>query len=118
MLKIKQTSLKNANKTCKGNIQEKTENDKQQEAAEWRNIMVITICSGSSCHLKGSRDIIAKLEELVAAHQLGDKVELSGSFCMGECVKGVCVKLDGELFSLSPDTAEAFFENEVLKRIA
>ena len=67
-------------------------------------IMVITICIGSSCHLKGSRDIIAKLEELVAAHQLGDKVELSGSFCMGECVRGVCVKLDGELFSLSPET--------------
>ena len=80
--------------------------------------MVITICIGSSCHLKGSRDIVTKLEELVAEHQVGDKVELSGSFCMGECVKGVCVKLDGELFSLKPDTTEDFFRKEVLPRLA
>lgn len=80
--------------------------------------MVITICIGSSCHLKGSRDIVTKLEELVAEHQVGNQVELSGSFCMGECVKGVCVKLDGELFSLSPATTEEFFRKEVLTRLA
>lgn len=80
--------------------------------------MVITVCIGSSCHLKGSRNIVTKLEELVAEHQVGDKVELSGSFCMGDCVKGVCVKLDGELFSLTPETTEKFFSEEVLPKLA
>lgn len=42
--------------------------------------MTITICIGSSCHLKGSRTIIQKLEELITERQLNDKIELNGSF--------------------------------------
>lgn len=80
--------------------------------------MVITICIGSSCHLKGSREIVSKLEELVAREKVSDQVELAGSFCMGECVKGVCVRVDGELFSVSPATTETFFEKEVMPRLA
>ena len=80
--------------------------------------MVITICIGSSCHLKGSREIIQILERLISLHNVKDKVELSGSFCMGECTKGVCVKLDGGVFSLQPATTEKFFNEEVLRRLA
>lgn len=79
--------------------------------------MDITICIGSSCHLKGSREIIKKLQALLEEKSLQDKVELNGSFCMGECVKGVCVKLDGELFSLSPEDTENFFNEQVLRRL-
>ncbi|MDD5935128.1 MAG: NAD(P)H-dependent oxidoreductase subunit E [Clostridiales bacterium] len=79
--------------------------------------MIISICVGSSCHLKGSREIITKLESLIQEHQLKDKVELNGSFCMGNCVKGVCVTVDNTLFSVRPDTTEEFFENEVLRRL-
>ncbi|MGB8452328.1 MAG: NAD(P)H-dependent oxidoreductase subunit E [Anaerocolumna sp.] len=78
--------------------------------------MVITICIGSSCHLKGSREIVHSLEQLISLHKLEDKVELNGSFCIGQCVKGVCVKINEELFSLSPDKTEGFFEKEVLGR--
>lgn len=80
--------------------------------------MVITICIGSSCHLKGSREIIQILERLITLHNLKNKVELNGSFCMGHCMQGVCVKLDGELFSLQPSTTEKFFNEEVLRRLA
>ena len=79
--------------------------------------MTITICIGSSCHLKGSRTIIQKLEELITERQLIDKIELNGSFCMGECSNGVCVKINDELFSVSPETVNTFFENEVLRRL-
>ena len=79
--------------------------------------MTITICIGSSCHLKGSRTIIQKLEELIRERQLYDKIELNGSFCMGECSNGVCVKINDELFSVSPETVNTFFENEVLRRL-
>ena len=74
-------------------------------------------CIGSSCHLKGSRTIIQKLEELITERQLNDKIELNGSFCMGECSNGVCVKINDELFSVSPETVNTFFENEVLRRL-
>ena len=74
--------------------------------------MTITICIGSSCHLKGSRTIIQKLEELITERQLNEKIELNGSFCMGDCVK-----INDELFSVSPETVNTFFENEVLRRL-
>ena len=79
--------------------------------------MVITICIGSSCHLKGSREIVQTLERLISLHKLDDKVELNGSFCIGQCVKGVCVKLEDTVYSLSPDNIEAFFNEEVLGRL-
>lgn len=79
--------------------------------------MKITVCIGSSCHLKGSRQVVQGLQELIAKNGLGDKLELSGTFCMGNCQQGVCVTLDGELFSLSPETTEQFFEREVLTKI-
>ncbi len=79
--------------------------------------MVITICIGSSCHLKGSREIVQSLKELIAVHKIEDKVELNGSFCIGECVKGVCVKINDTLFSLRPEDTEEFFLEQVLKRL-
>lgn len=79
--------------------------------------MDITICIGSSCHLRGSREIIATLQKLVNDNKLQNKIELKGSFCMGNCQDGVCVELDGKIFSLTPETAEEFFLTEVMGRL-
>lgn len=79
--------------------------------------MKLTICLGSSCHLKGSREVVERLQALTAAHGLKDKLDLAGTFCMGKCQTGVSVTLDGEYFSLSPQTVDAFFNNEVLGRL-
>lgn len=79
--------------------------------------MDITVCIGSSCHLKGSREIVKNLQYLVEKENLQDQVELNGSFCMGHCVKGVCVKIEDEIFSLSPEDTENFFKEQVLRRL-
>ena len=79
--------------------------------------MKITICIGSSCHIKGSRQVVEQLQYLVAQHQLKDKIELAGTFCMGKCQTGVNVTVDGECFSVTPETTKAFFQEEVLKRL-
>ena len=79
--------------------------------------MKITICIGSSCHLKGSRQIVEELQRLVAANNLGDRVELAGQFCMGNCQNGVCVTVDGEPFSLTPETTRDFFEKNIITRL-
>ena len=79
--------------------------------------MKITICIGSSCHLKGSRQIVETLQALVAEHKLNDQIELSGQFCMGNCQNGVCVTVDGEAFSLTPETTRSFFEKDVMSRL-
>ncbi len=77
----------------------------------------LTVCIGSSCHIKGSRQVVEQLQALISERGLKDKVELSGTFCMGNCQQGVCVTVDGELYSVSPETAKEFFETTILTRI-
>ncbi|MBQ5389371.1 MAG: (2Fe-2S) ferredoxin domain-containing protein [Clostridia bacterium] len=79
--------------------------------------MKITVCIGSACHLKGSRQVVTDLQYLIAKHNLADKVELGGTFCMGKCQEGVCVNVDEEFFSVSPETVEEFFAKQVLARV-
>ncbi len=78
--------------------------------------MKITVCIGSSCHIKGSRQVVERLQELIAQNKLEDKVELSGTFCLGRCQEGVCVTADDEFFSLSPETVDDFFNKNVLNK--
>ena len=77
----------------------------------------VSICVGSACHMKGSKDVVSKLKELVAAHHLQGEVLLNGSFCTGTCQYAVCVVIDDTVYSVSPETTEEFFNNEVLSRI-
>ena len=79
--------------------------------------MKIMICVGSTCHLCGSKKVVTRFQELVNEHQLQDKVELSGKFCMGKCGEGVCVTVDGETTSIQPDDVDTFFNNEVLAKL-
>ena len=77
----------------------------------------ITVCIGSSCHIKGSRQVVSKLQQLIAAHDLGEKIELGGTFCMGHCQQGVCVTVDDEFHSVSPETVEEFFNTAILAKL-
>lgn len=79
--------------------------------------MKITVCIGSSCHIKGSRRVVEQLQHLISKHNLSDKVELSGTFCMGKCQQGVCVMVDDVFFSVTPETTETFFDNEVMAKL-
>ncbi len=80
--------------------------------------MKITVCIGSSCHLRGSREVISKLNSLIAENNLENKVELGGIFCLGNCGgNGVSVKIDDTPFSVTLDEIETFFDEEVLQKI-
>lgn len=79
--------------------------------------MKVTVCIGSSCHIKGSRQVVEQLQNLISESNLSDKVELAGAFCMGNCQKGVCVKIDEQIYSVTPDTTEEFFTTEILGKV-
>ncbi len=79
--------------------------------------MKITVCIGSSCHVKGSRLVVEQLQNLIKENNLEDKVELGGTFCLGRCQEGVCVTIDDNFFSVSPDTVDEFFNNEVIAKV-
>lgn len=79
--------------------------------------MKITVCIGSSCHLKGSRRVVESLQYLISENDLKEKVELGGTFCMNNCQNGVCVNVDDQTFSVSPDMVEDFFKSEILSKV-
>jgi len=79
--------------------------------------MKITICVGSSCHIKGSQGVVEKLKELIEKNDLQEKITLGGTFCMNNCQQDVCVAIDDLAFSVSPKKTEDFFEKEVLTRL-
>lgn len=79
--------------------------------------MKVIVCIGSSCHIKGSRQVVEQLQQLISEHNLKDKVELSGTFCMGKCQSGVCVTVDDDFFSVSPETTIEFFNKNILAKI-
>ena len=70
--------------------------------------MNVYVCVGSSCHLKNSKGIIEE-------NNIKANVELKGSFCMGQCGKdGVSVKIDDEVYSVTEEDVEMFFEKKIL----
>lgn len=79
--------------------------------------MKITVCIGSSCHIKGSRKVVEQLQYLISENNLGDKIELGGTFCMGKCQQGVCVTVDENFYSVTPDSVNEFFNENILKKI-
>lgn len=81
-------------------------------------MLKITVCIGSSCHIKGSRQVVEQLQYLIARHNVGDVVELGGTFCMGKCQQGVCVTVDDAFFSVTPETVTEFFEKNVLAKVS
>ena len=80
-------------------------------------MLKITVCIGSSCHIKGSRQVVEQLQYLIAENKLGDKVELGGTFCMGKCQQGVCVTVNDAFYSVTPETVAVFFAKEILAKV-
>ena len=79
--------------------------------------MNLTICIGSSCHLKGSKKVAQALERMIDERDLRSKVNFYAAFCMGNCQNGVSVSIDDAVYSVTPETVEEFFEREVMSRI-
>ena len=80
-------------------------------------MLKITVCIGSSCHIKGSRQVVEQLQHLIAENNLGDKVDLAGTFCMGQCQQGVCVTVNDSFYSVTPENVGEFFASEVIAKV-
>ena len=80
--------------------------------------MIIQICVGSSCHLKGSPEIVELLQKSVEEYHLENDVTLSGSFCIGKCNReGVTVQVDDDVHvGITKENFKEFFTEQVLKK--
>ena len=81
--------------------------------------MIIQICVGSSCHIKGSAEIVELLQNAVAEHHLENEVTLAGSFCIGKCNRiGVTVQVDDEVHTgVTKEGFKEFFQEQVLAKL-
>lgn len=68
-------------------------------------MVTVTVCVGSSCHIKGAREMITRFSEFLTKEGLQEKVELKGSFCMERCGEGINWEINGEIES-SPSVDE------------
>lgn len=92
--------------------------------------MTIKVCVGSSCHLKGSYDVIEAFKRVIKKYDVEDLVDLQASFCLGNCARGVTVGCDGVeaaakgpqveavdggfiLHSVNADNVEELFATEI-----
>ena len=82
-------------------------------------MIIIQICVGSSCHIKGAPEIVELIEKAVEEHGLGHEVILTGSFCIGKCNRvGVTIQVDDDVYTgITKENFKEFFEENVLKRI-
>lgn len=82
-------------------------------------MIVIQICVGSSCHLKGSERVVGLFQEAIAERKLGNEITLAGSFCTGKCNReGVTVTVDDMVYTgVTPENFKTFFDDKVLKKI-
>ena len=82
-------------------------------------MIFVQVCVGTSCHLKGSQDIVELFEKAVKDHNIEDEVVLSGSFCIGKCNRvGVTVQVDDEIHvGITRENFKEFFTENILKGI-
>ncbi|HIX46161.1 MAG TPA: (2Fe-2S) ferredoxin domain-containing protein [Candidatus Borkfalkia faecigallinarum] len=77
-------------------------------------VMVLKVCVGSSCHLRGSYDVIEEMKRLIKKYGVEDKVDLQATFCVGNCTNGVSVLADEVLLhNANKDNCEELFLTQV-----
>ena len=82
-------------------------------------MLIIQVCVGSSCHLKGSEAIVELFEAAIAEHHIEDEVVLTGSFCIGKCNRvGVTVQINDDVHvGITTENFREFFRTNVLEVI-
>ena len=82
-------------------------------------MLFVQVCVGSSCHIKGSADIVELLEKAIAEYRLEDDVVLSGSFCIGKCNRvGVTIQVNDDVHvGVTTENFREFFKNHILTSI-
>lgn len=79
-------------------------------------MLIVQVCVGSSCHLKGSQEIVELLQEAVETHHIEDEVVLMGSFCIGKCNRvGVTVQVNDDVHvGVTRENFREFFTKNIL----
>lgn len=83
-------------------------------------MVIIQVCVGSSCHLRGAPQVVELFQKKVADQNLEGEVVLMGSFCSGKCNKeGVTVTVNDDVFTgVTKDNFETFWAEKIKSLLA
>jgi NADH-quinone oxidoreductase subunit G len=57
----------------------------------------VSVCVGTSCHLRGAQKLLKELLHHVEDQELGTEVEIRATFCMEACDRGPTVRVAGHV---------------------
>ena len=77
----------------------------------------LNVCVGSSCHVRGSYNVLQSFQQMVEEWQLHDKIEIKAAFCVKNCQAGVSVTVNDKVYSVKPEQARSFFKETVMPLI-
>ncbi len=82
-------------------------------------MVIVLICVGSSCHIKGSEEIVHMMQEFISQNHVEDDVVLAGNFCTGQCNReGVTITVDDEVFTgITKENFKEFFDSKILSKV-
>jgi NADH:ubiquinone oxidoreductase subunit E len=81
-------------------------------------MLMVRVCVGSSCHIRGGARTLKTLKSLIEQHGLADRVDLAADLCLDNCLKAPNVVVDGTTYGgIGPDKAERFFEEFILSKV-
>lgn len=78
-------------------------------------MVIIQVCVGSSCHLKGAPQIVELLQRRIAEEKLEDEIVLTGSFCAGKCNRvGVTITVNDDVYTgITVENFNEFWNDKV-----
>ena len=82
-------------------------------------MLQVLVCVGTSCHIKGSYDIVEKLTKAIKEYNLDEKVALAGGLCIGQCNReGVTIQVNDEIFTvITVEKFDTFCKVHLLDKI-
>jgi NADH:ubiquinone oxidoreductase subunit E len=81
-------------------------------------MLELSVCIGSSCHIKGAYNVIQAFQQLIEEGALHDRINFKSGFCMKQCQHpGVAVLVNGEEHHVSAEAPGEFFRTQVIPKI-
>lgn len=59
-------------------------------------MVIVEICIGSACYVKGSNQVVTILQKMIDEHNWQEQVSVKGAFCMQMCTQGLGIKINGQ----------------------
>lgn len=83
-------------------------------------MIIVEVCVGSSCHIKGAPRIVEMMQERIRKNHLEDDIVLVGAFCSGRCNRvGVTVTVDGNVYvGVTTEGLGEFWETSIMPALS